>query len=420
MAVKTGGRAAELAVTAVRLARTAAEATASPFTTAAKLGVRVARRHPWIIAALLVPPLLSLLLTGGVAYILFQSASDMMNTAAAFTGVAAGSDSTGQSVGQGGIWCPDQEMMQQATQIPAPALAAYCLAASRVGVDWSILAGIGHRECAHGTNREPGCNPDIPSAVNPEVPEVNHAGARGPMQFLGSTWDSGKDTFDPDVARPPIPEGQEHRGYASDGDGDGIADPWSFPDAAVAAARLLKNNGVHTDPRNAVYRYNPSWDYVDFVLEAAQQYRADVAHLLPGLPAPAALDDVDTTPYSESRIRPVTQRMLDEVIPRFGRGYGVGCWRDENGSDHQLGLACDFMMASPANTMPTPEYQAHGSALAFYLIANADRLDVEYVIWWKRIWTRQSGEWREYTRYDPHGTITLNHYDHVHVSLHTG
>ncbi len=59
--------------------------------------------------------------------------------------------------------------------------------------------------------------------------------------------------------------------------------------------------------------------------------------------------------------------------------------------------------------------QAHGSAMANYLIANADRLRVKYIIWWKQIW--QNGQWRPYTRYDPGGSLTQNHYDHVHVSL---
>jgi hypothetical protein len=415
----SAGRAARLAVEAARLKRTVrtiAEATASPWTTVAKVAWRAARRHPWIAAVVALLSCIPLFLAAMTAYIVFTSVSDAANAALTAVAVAFGAEGE-QNAGYGSVGClADRGKMAEATGIPELALSSYCLAAGRVGVDWAILAGIGHRECDHGRSRMAGCNPDIPSAVDPSVPEVNERGARGPMQFLGSTWDSSKDAFDPDVAGPPIPEGQEHRGYASDGDGDGVADPWSFPDAAVAAARLLKNNGVDADVRRALHTYNPSWSYVDDVLESAERYRADVAPLLPVVPGEGYTGPKGSTAlYSEPGLPQTTRRMLDEVIPRFGRGYGVGCQRNEPGSDHHVGLACDFMMATPANTLPTPEMQAHGSAMANYLIANADRLRVKYIIWWKQIW--QNGQWRPYTRYDPGGSLTQNHYDHVHVSL---
>src|SRR5918992_5486351 len=100
--------------------------------------------------------------------------------------------------------------------IPTNYLVAYQGAALRFGVDWAVLAAIGKVECDHGRNRAAGCSP--PGTVN-------GAGATGPMQFLGSTWRAGT----PSMSVPAIdsPTVSAARGYAADGDGDGLADVWN-------------------------------------------------------------------------------------------------------------------------------------------------------------------------------------------------
>ena len=45
-------------------------------------------------------------------------------------------------------------------------------------------------------------------------------------------------------------------GYATDGDGDGLADVWNPADAISAAARLLRANGAPADYRAALLAYN--------------------------------------------------------------------------------------------------------------------------------------------------------------------
>ncbi|MFU8842127.1 MAG: hypothetical protein ACNA8R_15700, partial [Nitriliruptoraceae bacterium] len=96
-----------------------------------------------------------------------------------------------------------------AGHIPEPMLGAYLDAAEAWDIDWALLAAVGKLECDHFRSRLPGCWP--PGSVN-------HAGARGPMQFLGSTWRASAATHQPDVAGPPPPPGG---GYGVDGDGDG-------------------------------------------------------------------------------------------------------------------------------------------------------------------------------------------------------
>jgi hypothetical protein len=92
----------------------------------------------------------------------------------------------------------------------------------------------------------------------------------GPMQFLPGTW-----------AR-----------YASDGDGDGVADPQNLYDSTLAAARYLCSGGLNLrDPSQvmaAILRYNNSLPYARNVLGWAAAYATGVVPVaLPPLTGPA-------------------------------------------------------------------------------------------------------------------------------------
>jgi peptidoglycan DL-endopeptidase CwlO len=113
----------------------------------------------------------------------------------------------------------------------------------------------------------------------------------------------------------------------------------------------------------------------------------------------------------------VTDRMAvvrDELIIEFGAPYPVGCHRPGDPGDHGTGRACDFMYSS-GGAMPSSENLALGDTMAQYAIDNADRLGIKYVIWKQRIWdVRSSGGW---SQMEDRGSITANHYDHLHVSV---
>jgi hypothetical protein len=90
------------------------------------------------------------------------------------------------------------------------------------------------------------------------------------MQFLPGTW-----------AR-----------YASDGDGDGVADPQNLYDSTLAAARYLCSGGLNLRDQSqvmaAILRYNNSIPYARNVLGWAAAYATGVVPVdLPPVTGPA-------------------------------------------------------------------------------------------------------------------------------------
>ena len=178
--------------------------------------------------------------------------------------------------------------------IPSMALAAYRNAEQKMassdpncGISWNLLAGIGRIESGHanggatdaqGTAVRPIYGPALDGTLpgNEVIVQssvggrVSYARAMGPMQFLPGTW-----------AR-----------YASDGDGDGIADPQNLYDSTLAAARYLCSGGLNLrDPSAvmaAILRYNNSIPYARNVLGWAAAYATGVVPVdLPPVTGPA-------------------------------------------------------------------------------------------------------------------------------------
>ena len=106
----------------------------------------------------------------------------------------------------------------------------YDAAQRRFGIHWSILASINFVESAFG-----------------RVRSASEAGARGPMQFLPSTW----------------------RAYGMGGD---IDDP---RDAILAAANYLHSAGAPGDLGGALFAYNHSTSYVRAIRRFARRMRLD-------------------------------------------------------------------------------------------------------------------------------------------------
>jgi hypothetical protein len=165
--------------------------------------------------------------------------------------------------------------------IPRGALTAYAGASARVGgvvpgcvVPGRVLMAVGKVESDHAAGRSidpegevdppivgPALDGSLPGSA--QVPDTDGGSldgdpawdhAVGPMQILPSTW----------------------RAWGQDGNGDGVADPENYADAALTAAVVLCHPAADLSDRaelaSALYRYNDSDAYVASVLTWADTY----------------------------------------------------------------------------------------------------------------------------------------------------
>ena len=104
-----------------------------------------------------------------------------------------------------------------------------------------------------------------------------------------------------------------------------------------------------------------------------------------------------------------TLHMLKET-KKAGFNRFVGCHRDGGPFEHPKGRACDWSLQKKGFAVAhNKDMKEYGNNLMAFLVRNADRLGILYVIWFKQIWWPATG-WNTY-----HGPSA--HTDHVHVSM---
>jgi peptidoglycan DL-endopeptidase CwlO len=121
------------------------------------------------------------------------------------------------------------------------------------------------------------------------------------------------------------------------------------------------------------------------------------------------------SPTIGDSITPRMREVRDEVDRRFGPFSAIGCYRPGSDGEHPLGRACDFML-STGGVMPAAGSVQKGYDIAAWAQANASRLGIMYIIYRQRIWDVRmpSSGW---VPMENRGSITANHYDHVHISV---
>ena len=122
-------------------------------------------------------------------------------------------------------------------------------------------------------------------------------------------------------------------------------------------------------------------------------------------PESCSVDD----PTTAGCITPRTYHMYKEV-KKAGFNRFVGCHRNGGPFEHPKGRACDWSLLKRGFAVAhNADMKNYGNNLMAFLVRNADRLGVLYVIWYRQIWFPATG-WKSY-----HGAST--HMDHVHVSM---
>ena len=128
--------------------------------------------------------------------------------------------------------------------------------------------------------------------------------------------------------------------------------------------------------------------------------------------APAAPDyaTIAATKSENAGLQPQTAAFKEEVANLFGITSFSG-YRPGDSGDHGKGLAIDFMV---------PVSSALGDQIADYAIQNMASRGISYIIWKQRFYAPFDSKYGPAYTWNPmpdRGSVTENHYDHVHVSM---
>ena len=128
--------------------------------------------------------------------------------------------------------------------------------------------------------------------------------------------------------------------------------------------------------------------------------------------APAAPDyaGISAAKSENAGLKPQTAAFKEEIANLFGITSFSG-YRPGDSGDHGKGLAIDFMV---------PESSALGDQIAEYAIKNMASRGISYIIWKQRFYAPFNSIYGPANTWNPmsdRGSVTENHYDHVHVSM---
>jgi cell wall-associated NlpC family hydrolase len=170
-----------------------------------------------------------------------------------------------------------------AAPIPPRAKALYVAAANRYQLPWTLLAGIGMEETAHG-----------------RTTATSTAGARGLMQFMPASFAA----------------------YGVDGDGDGTTSITSDADSVFTAANYLTRSGGtkgEAGVRRALFAYNHATWYVNDVLHYAHAYGGGLV-----LGDPASCAGAEANPSSPPLPADQVTAVLTWAGQQAGKPYVYG------------------------------------------------------------------------------------------------
>ena len=128
--------------------------------------------------------------------------------------------------------------------------------------------------------------------------------------------------------------------------------------------------------------------------------------------APAAPDyaGLAVAKSENEGLQPQTAAFKEEIANLFGITSFSG-YRPGDSGDHGKGLAIDFMV---------PESSELGDKIAEYAIQNMASRGISYIIWKQRFYAPFDSKYGPANTWNPmpdRGSVTENHYDHIHVSM---
>ncbi|KXT70466.1 surface immunogenic protein [Streptococcus gordonii] len=199
------------------------------------------------------------------------------------------------------------------------------------------------------------------------------------------------------------------------------AEAQSAPEAAssqvVAAAEVSEPQTAEpiTEPTAPATPAQPEATQAEAVTQAApqldqEQVNQDVTNIeSPTYTAPAVATQTSNNAANEG-LRPQTAALKEEIAAKYGITE-FSLYRPGDSGDHGKGLAADFIVGNNTEL---------GNQVAADVTSNMTGRGISYVIWQQKFYAPFDsiyGPANTWNQMPDRGSVTENHYDHVHVSM---
>ena len=178
-------------------------------------------------------------------------------------------------------------------------------------------------------------------------------------------------------------------------------------ETVAEVASPVVENSTPVVEETAVETATSSSDTEDVTYQAEPSQHSSNTYAAPAAPDYAGLAAVKS---ENAGLQPQTAAFKEEIANLFGITSFSG-YRPGDSGDHGKGLAIDFMV---------PVSSALGDQIADYAIQNMATRGISYIIWKQRFYAPYDSKYGPAYTWNPmpdRGSVTENHYDHVHVSM---
>ena len=185
------------------------------------------------------------------------------------------------------------------------------------------------------------------------------------------------------------------------------ATPATEETAATTPATTPETETPADTTETSVAEETTNSDTTTLTYQAEQSQTASRTYSAPAAPDYAGLA---VTKSENAGLQPQTAAFKEEIANLFGITSFSG-YRPGDSGDHGKGLAIDFMV---------PVSSALGDQIAEYAVKNMASRGINYIIWKQRFYAPYDSKYGPAYTWNPmpdRGSVTENHYDHVHVSM---
>ena len=253
-----------------------------------------------------------------------------------------------------------------------------------------------------------------PAPATPVQPEAAPAETTAPSTEANAEVPAAPVTDAP-VAPAPVEEQASSDAPAVPAEAQSAPEAPSSQVAAAAEVSEPQSAEPITEPAAPATPAQPEATQAEAVTQAApqldqEQVNQDVTNIeSPTYTAPAVATQTSNNAANEG-LRPQTAALKEEIAAKYGITE-FSLYRPGDSGDHGKGLAADFIVGNNTEL---------GNQVAADVTSNMTGRGISYVIWQQKFYAPFDsiyGPANTWNQMPDRGSVTENHYDHVHVSM---